>query len=67
MPSIEQLALRVARLEQELASLRQEDKRSNGNWVQDISGQMNEIPYEEFRKFVSLGKEFRDEQTDRTG
>jgi len=66
MPSIEQLALRVARLEQELASLRHENKRPTGNWAENISGQMNEIPYEEFREFVRLGREFRDEQADPT-
>jgi hypothetical protein len=55
---------RVAALEREVAELKRSAKGDQGNWLEEVSGRMKDIPEEDFREFVRLCKEFRNAQTD---
>ena len=58
--NMESLEQRVAALESELAELKRQlgRARSNGNWVDEISGSMKSFP--EFEEVTRLGREFRE-------
>ncbi|MDA1013248.1 MAG: hypothetical protein O3A00_02215 [Planctomycetota bacterium] len=55
---------RLALLEKEVAKLKSRAHGDAGSWVDSIAGSMKDVPEEDFREFVRLGKEARIAQTD---